>query len=99
MYMSSVYVAEVVSIFLRECSTQCCGAFSRENIFKTTRSFRYQWFCVSTHQANANKPFIFSNVKRATGGGHLENAFSPGILANKDVAMLQFVKKDHTELH
>ena len=24
-------------------------------VFKTTRSFRYQWFRVSTHQANATK--------------------------------------------
>ena len=26
-----------------------------ENVFKTTRSFRYQWFRVSTLQANATK--------------------------------------------
>ena len=45
-----------------------------KNIFKTTRSFRYQWFRVSTHQANANKPFIYSNMKCATCGDHPENA-------------------------
>ena len=44
------------------------------NIFKRTRSFRYQWFRVSTHQANANKLFTFLNVKCATGDGHLESA-------------------------
>ena len=44
----------------------------RYSIFKTTRSFRYQCFRVSTLQANANKPFIWSNMKRTTGGGHLE---------------------------
>ena len=74
-YIYSAYVAEVVSILPRECSTQCCGAFDK-NVFKTTRSFRYQWFRVSTHQANANEPFIFSHMKRATGGGHLENAWN-----------------------
>ena len=47
-----------------------------KNVFKTTRSFCYQWFHVSTLQANANRPFILSSMKRTTGGGHLENAFS-----------------------
>ena len=51
------------------------GHLIDENVFKTTRSFRYQWFRVSTLQANANKPFIWSNMKRTTGGGHLENAY------------------------
>ena len=32
------------------------------NIFKTTRSFRYQWFRVSTHQANATKHGKKSNL-------------------------------------
>ena len=51
------------------------GHLIDENVFKTTRLFHYQWFRVSTLQANANKPFILSDTKRTTGGSHLENAF------------------------
>ena len=50
------------------------GHLIDDNVFKTTRSFRYQWFRVSTLQANVNKAFILSNMKRTAGGGHLENA-------------------------
>ena len=46
-----------------------------KNVFKTTRSFCYQWFHVSTLQANANRPFILSSMKRTTGSGHLENIY------------------------
>ena len=31
------------------------GHLVDKNIFKTARSFRYQWLRVSTHQANATK--------------------------------------------
>ena len=37
-----------------------------KNVFKTTRSFCYQWFHVSTLQANANRPFMLSSMKRTT---------------------------------
>ena len=57
------------SVFSHESAQRnVAGYLIDKNVFKTTRSFRYQWFRVSTHQANANKPFIFSNMKRATGG-------------------------------
>ena len=51
------------------------GHLIDKTVFKTTRSFPYRWIRVSTLQANANKPFKLSNMKRTTGGGHLENAF------------------------
>ena len=44
----------------------------RWNVFKTTRPFWNLRFRVSTIQANANKPFMVSNMKPTTGGGHLE---------------------------
>ena len=54
-----------------------------KNVFKTTRSFCYQWFRVSILQANANRPFILSSMKRTTGGGHLENAINTQIRRQK----------------
>ena len=50
---------QMSSVFSREgAQRNDAGHLIYENVFKTTRSFRYQWFRVSTHQANANKPFL-----------------------------------------
>ena len=79
-------VLRFVSLFLLEkivygnaqkITQQISYIYIYENIFITTWSYRYQWFRVSTLQANAHKPFILSkNMKRTTGGGHLEITFS-----------------------
>ena len=68
---------QMSSVFSHESAQRNdAGHLIDKNVFKTTRSFCYQWFHVSTLQANANRPFILSSMKRTTGGGHLENAFS-----------------------
>ena len=65
-----------MSVFSHESAQRNdAGHLIDKNVFKTTRSFCYQWFHVSTLQANANRPFILSSMKRTTGGGHLQNAF------------------------
>ena len=67
---------QMSSVFSHESAQRNDGGhLIDKNVFKTTRSFCYQWFRVSTLQANANRPFILSSMKRTTGGGHLENAF------------------------
>ena len=67
---------QVASVFAHKSDQRNdAGHLIDKNVFKTSRSFRYQWFRVSTIQANANRPFILSNMKRTTGAGHLENVF------------------------
>ena len=47
---------QMSSVFSHESAQRNdAGHLIYENVFKTTRSFRYQWFRVSTHQANATK--------------------------------------------
>ena len=66
---------QMSSVFSHESAQRNdAGHLIDENVFKTTRSFRYQWFRVSTLQANTSKPFILSDMKHTTGGGHLEKA-------------------------
>ena len=75
-YIYKMYMWQM-SVFSHESAQRNdAGHLIDKNVFKTTRSFCYQWFRVSTLQANANRPFILSSMKRTTGGGHLENAFS-----------------------
>ena len=53
-----IYVAEIVSIHPREhesAQRNVAGHLIDKNVFKTTRSFRYQWFRISTRQANATE--------------------------------------------
>ena len=76
-YIYIMYMWQMSSVFSHESAQRNdAGHLIDKNVFKTTRSFCYQWFHVSTLQANANRPFILSSMKRTTGGGHLENAFS-----------------------
>ena len=68
-----MYMWQMSSVFSHESAQRNdAGHLIDKNVFKTTRSFCYQWFHVSTLQANANRPFILSSMKRTTGGGHLE---------------------------
>ena len=68
-----MYMWQMSSVFSHESAQRNdAGHLIYKNVFKTTRSFCYQWFHVSTLQANANRPFILSSMKRTTGGGHLE---------------------------
>ena len=72
-YICIVHMWQKSSVCSHESAQRnVAGHLIDKNVFKATRSFRYQWFRVSTHQANSNKPFIFLKVTRATGGGHLE---------------------------
>ena len=76
-YIYIMYMWQMSSVFSHESAQRNdAGHLIDKNVFKTIRSFCYQWFHVSTLQANANRPFILSSMKRTTGGGHLENAFS-----------------------
>ena len=54
-YIYIVYMWQM-SVFSHESAQRNdVGHLIYGNVFKTTRSFRYQWFRVSTHQANATK--------------------------------------------
>ena len=60
-YIYILYIWQKSSVFSHESAQRnVAGHLEDKKIFKTTRSFRYQWL----------------TWKRATGGGHLENAFS-----------------------
>ena len=51
MYIYIVYMWQKSSVFSHESAQRnVAGHLVDKNIFKTTRSFRYQWFRVSTHQ-------------------------------------------------
>ena len=58
------------SVFSHESAQRnVAGHLIDKNVFKTTRSFRCQWFRVSTHQANANEPLIkLFNIKHFQDG-------------------------------
>ena len=51
-----MYMWQMSSVFFHESAQRNdAGHLIRKNVFKTTRSFCYQWFRVSTLQANATK--------------------------------------------
>ena len=57
-----VYMWQKTSVSSHESAQRnVTGHLKDENVFTTTRSFRYHWFCVSTLQANANKPSSFKH--------------------------------------
>ena len=54
--LSLVYMWQMSSVFSHESlQRNVAGHLIDENVFKTTRSFRYHWFLVSTLHANATK--------------------------------------------
>ena len=73
-YISCMWQMSVSSHESAQCND--AGHLINENVFKTTWSLCYLRFRVTTLQANANKPFIVSSMKRTTGGGHLEITIS-----------------------
>ena len=55
-YIRIVYMWHMSSVFSHEnAQRNDAEHLIYESVFKTTRSFRYQWFRVSTHQENATK--------------------------------------------
>ena len=57
-YLIYIYIVYMwqMSVFSHESAQRNdAGHLIDKNVFKTTRSFRYQWFRVSTLQANATK--------------------------------------------
>ena len=60
-YIYKMYMWQMSSVFSHESARRNdAGHLIDKNVFKTTRSFCYQWFHVSTLQAKANRPFILS---------------------------------------
>ena len=54
--MYIMYMWQMSSVFSHESAQRNdAGHLIDKNVFKTTRSFCYQWFRVSTLQANATK--------------------------------------------
>ena len=75
--------------------------FIDENVFKTTRSFLYQWFRVFILQANANKPFSFKHKThywRRQCNFKMATASSP-VLCWKRNGLLEFAWRVETRNH